>query len=146
MKKFAIVTIVVIMSMLLLPIIPANTFEDEPNPEFEVSLATTLGLSFEYGGIQIYVKNVGDAPAHNVTLTDLQMDGLVVYNNRGMEWGPHYEESKILEPGEQVSGHPQTCIFGFGRFTVNMTISCDEGISSTGTGNGIILGFLIFVP
>ena len=140
MKIFAIVTIVVIMSMLLLPIIPANTFEDEPNPEFEVSLWTCLGNGFRADNIEIAVKNVGEGTAHNITLTDITIDGRVIYNNRKTEW------NRDIEPGSTLIDCPRSLFFGFGKFTVTMTVTCDEGINGTGTGNGIIIGFLIFVP
>lgn len=146
MKKVAIILIAVMVSMLFLPNVSANTIHKDPSPEFEVYLGTSLGLSFNYGGIEIYVRNIGDAPAHNVTSMNLEMDGMVIYNDRGIEWGPSYDESLLLEPGDQIGGYPKTAIFGFGRFTVNMTITCDEGIIGMGTGNGIILGFLVFVP
>jgi hypothetical protein len=35
---------------------------------------------------------------------------------------------------------------GFERFTATMTVTCDEGISGTGSGNVFIFGPLIFVP
>lgn len=146
MKKSVIVLVFIMIGMLLLPIGTAEKNESESDIQFKVYLGTSLGLSFEYGALQIYVENVGDKPAHNVTLTDFQMDGNIIYNDRGMDWGPFYEENTVVEPGETISGYPATSILGLGRFTTTMTVTCDEGVTSTGTGNGIILGFLIFVP
>ena len=142
MKKM-IIPLLLVVSMLVLPMVSSEN-TNESGPEFEVGLETTIALSFDYGGIQMYVKNIGDAPAHNVTLTDFQMDGSVVYNNRGAYW--FGSENAVLEPGERIGAYPMTSIFGFGRFTATMTVTCDEGINGTGSGNGIILGFLIYVP
>ena len=86
------------------------------------------------------VKNVGDATAHNVTLIDLIIDGKVLYNNRITEWG------KYIEPGETIHDSPDSTFIGFGIFTATMTVTCDEGVNGTGSGNGFILGPIIFIP
>jgi len=43
-------------------------------------------------------------------------------------------------------GIPSGMLIGFGRFTATMTVTCDEGVIGTGSGNGFILGFIIIVP
>jgi hypothetical protein len=141
--KLAVITISLLIIGMSLPIISAeNTFE-ESSPEFKIGLETTISLGWNYGGVQIYVKNIGDATAHNVTLTDFQIDGLVLYNNRGASW---FRDEYDIELGDTIHGYPETCILGFGRFTATMTVTCDEGVNGTGSGNGFILGPLIFVP
>ena len=78
-------SILVLIIMLFSLIAPSLAIESNSGPEFKVYLGTTLGNSFQYGAIQIYVENNGDTTAHNVTLTDFQMEGSVVYNNRGVD-------------------------------------------------------------
>ena len=142
-KKLAVITISLLIIGMSLPIITSeNTFE-ESSPEFKIGLETTISLGWNYGGVQIYVKNIGDATAHNVTLTDFQIDGLVLYNNRGASW---FRNEDDVEPGDTIQGYPKTSILGFGMFTATMTVTCDEGVNGTGSGNGFILGPLIFVP
>ena len=51
-----------------------------------------------------------------------------------------------VEPGTTWFGSPNSMFFGFGRFTATMTITCDEGITDTGSGNGFIFGPFVFVP
>jgi len=139
-KKLAIVTISFLIIGMFLPVISAeNTFE-ESGPELEAGLYTGIGFGFNYGGLGISVKNIGDATAHNVTLIDLSIDGNVLYNNRVTEWG------KDVEPGHMLIASPRSMFFGFGIFTATMTVTCDEGVNDTGRGNGLILGPLIFVP
>ena len=144
MKKIVIALVLLMGGMLLLPLGATETLENESGPEFEVYLGTTLGNSFQYGTIQVYVKNIGDEPAHNVTLTDFIMDGPVVYNNRGVDWHD-FDDDYMVEPGESIVGAFESCVIGFGTFST-MMVTCDEGTTGTGSGNGIILGFLIFIP
>ena len=143
MKKIAVILIVLMLSFVFTPLLTAESIETEPAPAFKIYLGSSIYFTMN-DRPQIYIKNIGNAPAHNVTLTNLQMDGLIVYNDRGIDWGPF--DNSVLEPGEQVSGYLATTLFGFGRFTASMTVSCDEGINETDTGYGIILGFLVFIP
>ena len=138
--KLAVVTISFLIIGMSLPIISAENTGDESGPELEVGLYTSIGFGFNYGGLEISVKNIGDATAHNVTLIDLSIDGNVLYNNRVTEWG------RDVEPGHMLIASPWSMFFGFGIFTATMTVTCDEGVNDTGSGNGFILGPLIFVP
>ena len=141
--KNLIIPLSIVVSMLFLPLSIAEP-PQQIGPILEVGLETTIAPSFDYGGIQLYVENIGDTPAHNITLTDFYMDGHVIYNNRGVFWFSDKEE--VLEPGQRAGGYPLTSIIGLGKFTATMTVSCDEGITATGSGTGLILGFIIFVP
>ena len=143
MKKKVIISVLLVGGMLLLPIGASESLKNESGPEFEIYLGSSIGPSFDYESIQIFVKNIGDAPAHNVTLTDFQINGSVVYNNRGAYW---FGKNDFLEPGEIMSGFPKTAMIGFGKFTVEMTITCDEEVNATGTGDGVIFGFIVFIP
>ncbi len=145
MKKIAILLIAVMIGIFFLPMIPAEIYTEEPSPAFKIYLGSAIYFTMN-NQIQIYVKNTGNAPAHNVTLTELKMssNGLIVYNDRGADW--HNNENIVLEPGDQISGHLATTVFGLGRFTANMNVTCSECINGTGTGNGIVIGFLVFIP
>ena len=109
-------------------------------PDLQVGLYTSISFGLNYDGLQIYVKNIGDETAHNVNLIDLSIEGKVLYNNRVTEWG------RDIEPGSSLTDTPDTMFIGIGVFTATMTVTCDENITCTGTGNGFILGMFIFVP
>ena len=137
--KLAIATIsFLIIGMSLTTITAENTIDS--GPAFEIGLATAIGNGLAGQGLTITVKNVGDMTVHNVTLTDLSIDGKVLYNNRITEW---YRD---IEPGHTLYDEPNSLFFGLGMFTATMTVTCDEEITETGTGNGIMFGPLIFVP
>jgi hypothetical protein len=136
MKKIIIVSIVCLMFWQGLPILIAEHTMKESGPEFEVGLWTCISVE----GPEIYVKNIGDATAHNVTLTDLAINGFVVYNNRITHW------RRDVEPGHALLDYPNSLFIGFGIFSASITVTCDEGVTGTGSGNGIIIGPLIFVP
>lgn len=139
MKKI-IIPLFVVISMLILPMVFAENTDGESGPEFQVRLKPAFGNCFVYYVFKISVKNVGDATAHNVTLIDLIIDGKVLYNNRVTEW------KKSIEPGETIHDSPDSTFIGFGIFTATMTVTCDEGVNGTGSGNGFILGPIIFIP
>ena len=137
--KLVIVTIsFLIIGMSLTTITAENTIDS--GPAFEIGLATAIGNGLTGQGLTITVKNVGDMTVHNVTLTDLSIDGKVLYNNRITEW------HRDIEPGHTLYDEPNSLFFGLGMFTATMTVTCDEEITETGTGNGIMFGPLIFVP
>lgn len=139
-KKLAVVTICLLIIGMSLPIITAENTGGESGPELEVGLYPCIGNGLSGYGLEVAVKNIGDTTAHNVTLTDLSIDGMVLYNNRETEW------NRDVEPGVTLLGYPESLFLGFGTFTATMTVTCDEGVNATGTGNGLIFGPLIFVP
>ena len=136
MKKTAIMAIILLMCGQVLPFCIAENSVNEPGPEFEVGLATCISIH----GPEISVKNIGDAIAHNVKLIDLTIQGFVVYNNRVTSFRDE------VEPGHTAFSYPNSLFVGFGIFRATMTVTCDEGVTGTGSGNGIIFGPLIFVP
>ena len=139
-RKLAIVTTSFLIIGMFLPVISAENTLEESGPELEVGLYTSIGNGLTSQGLCISVKNTGDSTAHNVTLTDLSIDGYVLYNNRVTEWG------RDVEPGHTLISYPESMFIGFGMFTATMTVICDKGVNDTGSGNGFILGPLIFVP
>jgi hypothetical protein len=135
-RKTAILAMVLLIMGLSIPLTPAEDTSNESGPEFEVGLEFCISIY----GPSIYVKNIGDATAHNVKLIDLDIDGFVVYNNRVTSFRDD------VEPGHAIFTYPNSFFIGFGIFTVSITVTCDEGVTGTGTGNGIIIGPIIFVP
>jgi hypothetical protein len=135
-RKIIIISIVCLMFWQGLPILVAPHTMKESGPEFEVGLATSISAH----GPEISVKNIGDATAHNVTLIDLAIDGFVVYNNRVYNW------RRDVKPGYTLFDYPNSLFIGFGIFTASITVTCDEGVTGNGSGNGIIVGPIIFVP
>ena len=91
--------------------------------------------------ITIDVKNIGDTTAHNVTLTQVVTSGNLILN---------FQESTLwsvdLAPGEWTFLDPNSMTIGFGKFTISMTVTCDEGASSTSSVTGLIFGPLVFIP
>lgn len=134
------ICIVICGIIILAAITPISAINNSSGPELEVGLYTSISFSFNYEGLQIYVKNIGDETAHNIKLINLSIDGHVLYNNRVTEW------DRDIEPGHTLIDSPHTMFIGIGVFTATMTVTCDENIISTGSGNGFILGMFIFVP
>jgi len=140
MKKITFLIISFVIIGLSFPLITAENISNNSGPEFEISLYTGIGFGLNYEGLYISVKNIGDSMARNVTLTDLSIEGNVLYNNRVTQW---YRD---IEPGVTLIDSPNSMFIGLGRFTATMTVTCDEGITGTGSGNGFIFGPFIFVP
>lgn len=71
--------------MLLFPLGTAQTLETDPSPELQLN--TPSHLRYQNSNVMIIgVKNVGDAPAHNVTLHELQINttSYMIYNCYGV--------------------------------------------------------------
>jgi hypothetical protein len=132
----------IISMMLLLSAFSFSTAvsEQTTGPELKVGLWTCIGFGFSEHTMEIAVENIGDSTAHNVVLTDLTINGMVIYNNRETEWG------RDVSPGTTMLACPNSMFLGVGPFEATMTVTCDEGVQATGTGNGIMIGPLIFVP
>ena len=140
MRKITFLIATCIITSLSLPLVTAENTANNTGPEFEVGLYPSIGFGLSFHAFEISVKNTGDSTAHNVTITDLSIEGNVIYNNRVTEW---YRD---IEPGTTLLGCPNSLFIGMGKFTATMTVTCDEGITSTGSGNGFIFGPFIFVP
>jgi hypothetical protein len=136
MNKLIIVSIAILAGLVLTPSLMAGD-SLEGGPELETSIRTGFNMFI----FQIYVENRGDETAYNVSLTNVSIEGNVLFN---------FQEAKLwsedIEPGELTMLDPNSMAIGFGKFTLSMTVACDQGISSTSTVNGVIFGPVIFIP
>lgn len=138
-KKIVTVVIVVIFLVLSIPLVIGGTekMTGDPGPELD----TYILSGFSFPCVNVHVRNIGDAIAHNVKITDITIEGIVILN---------FQKSKIwsvdLEPKEMTILDPNSMNIGFGKFTISMTVTCDEGTSSTSSATGLIFGPLVFIP
>jgi hypothetical protein len=89
---------------------------------------------------KIKVTNMGESDIHDVRITDVSVEGNILYNNR---------ESLLtdgLEPGEYTLGQPNSLFLGYGIFSMNITVECDEGTCTTDETNGFIIGWFFLIP
>lgn len=105
----------------------------------EPVLEAKIGPHFGIFKIWIKVKNIGTQMVHNVKISDTNFEGNVVYNNR-----ESLVDDEIEPTGYRMGG---TGIFlGLGKFTLTITVTCDEGASDTVSVNGFALGIFCFIP
>ena len=136
MKKFFVISLVLLMCLCLIPGISAEKSNNE-GVELETSIMTGVNVWF-FG---IYVDNVGEEVAHNVRLTDVTVDGNVIFN---------FQESKQYErdinPGAMTLLDPNSGVIGYGKFDLSMTITCDEGCTLTSSVEGFMFGPFYIIP
>lgn len=138
MKKKVLVVMCVMLSVLNIPLVDAETTSNMNGPELETYIIRGL---INWFVVRIHVENIGDAIAHNVTITELSIDGYILFNfQTTTQW------AEDLGPGEMTILDPNSLILGFGTFTISMTVSCDEGASSKSTVTGLIFGPFFFIP
>ena len=89
---------------------------------------------------QYKITNIGDEPAHNVKITDVDVNGKILYNNRVTSI------ADVLEPDYYHIVDVNSWFFGFGVFNITISVSCDEGMFVSDTTNGFIIGSLILIP
>ena len=108
-------------------------------PILKVNIPAWLGL-FQ---IHLRVQNIGNATAHNVTLSSTSFEGNVLYNNRT------FIITETLEPGNTAyiyAGQISSPYLGFGMFVLTITVTCDEGVSDTTSANGVAFGPFCYMP
>ncbi len=131
MKKIVFLVFAVLLCSLLFPTASANS-------GVELNIRVIAGPSFPCPMMKI--TNKGNATAHNIHITDLTIEGKVLYNNR---------ETKItddLDPDSFRFCGPNTWVIGYGLFTMNVTVRCDEGVFYSESVNGFIIGPLQLIP
>jgi len=132
-----------VMTLLIATAIPMTVTANE-----EPMLKVDIGYGYPYPGIEFIVRNIGDATAHNVTFTDVNISGDVVYNNRGLISDWNYPSDNItldIEPGNRGYGTVDSWVVGFGVFSVIITVTCDEGTFYSDKTYGLIFGPFIFI-
>ena len=115
-------------------LIPASSLNSQ-EPVLEAEIESHVGIF----AILIRVKNIGNQSAHNVTISDTSFEGNVIYNNR---------ESLVddeIEPGGIGFGGIGVFL-GFRKFTVTVTVTCDEDVSDSVSANGFALLIWCFIP
>lgn len=128
MKKIVFISLLFLASILFSPMVNAG-------PELSVGLAPEHATL-----LVIQVENHGDATAHNITLTGLNISGFVFYNNR-------IKETNLdVEPGDSIMFSANTAFYGLGFFTATMTVTCDEQINATGTSRGFVFIDNVYIP
>ena len=128
--------IIIIFLLMLIPAIGAyESVEDEPE------LETYIYSGFHIFEFKIHVENIGTVPAHHVKITDVNTDGSIYYN-----FQPAKMREYTINPGMSTAFVTRSMAFGMGNFSVSMTVSCDEGMSSTSSVIGVIIGPFIFIP
>ncbi len=136
MKKIVIILIAFVIALMVTPSLTAE-LPIETGPRLETSILTGFNMFI----FQIFVENTGDEIANNVTLTDVTVEGNILFNfQEANPW------SENIAPGEKTILDPNSVAIGFGKFSVSMTVSCDEAVTSTSTVDGLIVGPVIFIP
>lgn len=135
MKKI-IIPLFVVISMLILPMVFAeNTIDSGPE------LESYIRNGFRISTFQIVVTNIGDETAHEVKITHATVEGNIFFN---------FQESKLesedLGPGEVIELDTNSLALGLGNFSISITVSCDEGASSTSSVIGLIFGPFMIIP
>lgn len=132
-----IIPLLLAVSMLLLPMITAETPVNDSSPELESYICNGFQLSTFY----IYVENIGDATAHNVHITNATVEGNIYFN---------FQESHLrsydIEPDRAERLSTNSMVLGFGNFTLSITVSCDEGATTTSSVVGLIFGPFMIIP
>jgi len=130
-RKITILAIVFVLSGLFLPTIQADS---------GVELVIKIHTGFRFPVPTYTVENIGDAPAHNVKITDTSIEGNILYNNRVVNI------ADIIEPDQHKFCDSDSWFVGFGLFSIVVTVTCDEGVFTSSETNGFIIGPFIFIP
>jgi hypothetical protein len=122
-----------------IPVAKCTAVNNSAKNNLKPILEITIFPRFEILQIPFNVRNIGNVTVHNITYLGIHFEGNVVYNSR----------TKLmiedLAPGDAVFGWSDRFI-GFGIFTANITITCDEGYIATASANGIVFGPIFFIP
>jgi len=98
-------------------------------PEFEINITGGIGVTAT-------VTNIGDGDASNVNVT-ISLDGGLILFGR--------EKSEIISSIAASGGIGEVKLIpiGIGKLTINVTVTCDEGVEAEATASGFLLLFLV---
>ena len=129
-------SILVLITMLFSMLTSISALQNNSGPEIDIEMLR--GPHFP--SPQYKITNTGDEPAHNVKITDVDVNGKILYNNR------ETRVADVLEPDYYHIADVNSWFFGFGVFNITISVSCDEGMFVSDTTNGFIIGSLILIP
>lgn len=112
-----------------------NSVHNNSGPILEIMIFSRFSLL----ELVFIVDNIGNAMAHNITYSGIDIVGNVLYNSKA-----HFLTEEI-EPETGVYGWSDRFI-GFGKFTATITVTCDEGYIATASTNGIVFGPFYYIP
>ena len=140
MKNNKLVFIICMMLIIIsIPISMATPERDSLNVSSVPNLEVKIMSGVDILTIHFTVENIGDTTVHDVKLIDMTVEGNVLYNSR------IWMVSSELDPGQKAH-YSTDMILGFGRFTVNLTVTCEEGDPIITSANGFIFGFIYIIP
>ncbi len=122
-----------------IPISMATPEQDSLNVSSVPNLEVRIMSGVDILSISFTVENIGDTTVHDVKLIDMAVEGNVLYNSR------IWLVSSELEPSQKAH-YSTDMILGFGRFTVTLTVTYEEGDSISTSANGFIFGFIYIIP
>lgn len=135
MKK-VILAIGVVLLLSFLPLVSSAQLE-----ETEVELESHIRNGFRIATFNVLITNTGNETAHNVRIINATTEGNIFFN---------FQESKLLrkdiKPGEAVDIDTRSFVFGLGNFSLTVTVSCDEEVTSTCSVIGLIVGPFMIIP
>ncbi len=108
---------------------------NESGPVLEVRILT----GFQFPNPSFRVDNIGDETAHNIKLTDITVNGSILYNNREMKIADE------MEPSDWDISSANSWFIGYGVFSMVLTVTCDEGVFYSDKTNGLIIGPFMFI-
>ncbi|MBS3749610.1 MAG: hypothetical protein KGY67_07950 [Candidatus Thermoplasmatota archaeon] len=107
-------------------------------PYYALDVNVLTGASFPSPLIRI--KKTGNRNLHNVRITNTSISGNVLYNNQNVLI------ANILEPEDITINQLNTWMIGLGTFTIQVTVTCDEGTFQSDLVNGLLIGPIVFIP
>jgi len=104
-------------------------------PEFEINITGFIGVKATIT-IKATITNIGDADANNVSVT-ISLDGGLILLGK-----------EKTTPINSIAANGGTGVaklmsIGFGSATINVTVTCDEGVIAEKSATGFVLLFLV---
>jgi len=133
-KKTLAVIVICLIMLMSLPMV-MGAMHNESGTLLDVRILTGP----QFPGPSFRVDNIGDESVHNVELTDIFVDGNVLYNNRSEKIADE------IKPGHWTIDAPNSWFIGYGVFSMVLTVTCDEGVFYSDKTNGLIIGPFMFI-